>query len=365
MDIEITIKNYRCFEDSTPGRFAIKSGFTSLVGVNNSGKSALLKFFYEFRGLFGDLANNRQELFLALQGAPRGLSLNGLLDQTVIFCNQNSRDIVLEFRFAEGIGRDRDLTPTQLNIRIPRGASSWTAELILSDGGRVAATNPPTNQVEKGINANGHVIDLSELESTFKALFRTFYVGPFRNMLDAEGKDYFDVRVGQKFIEFWQEAKTGHSTQNNEIIYKLTKEIQRIFEFNDLEINSVGLGETLQVFIDGKSYKLNDIGSGIAQFIFVLASAALRQPTLILIDEPELNLHPSLQLDFLTTLGSYATEGVIFATHSLGLARAGSDRIYSIRKLEHGSSEIRPFEATNNLSELLGELSFAGYKEIV
>ena len=51
-EVAITIKNYRCFSDSRPARFTLKNGLTSFIGVNNVGKSSLLKFFYEFRDLF-------------------------------------------------------------------------------------------------------------------------------------------------------------------------------------------------------------------------------------------------------------------------------------------------------------------------
>jgi hypothetical protein len=85
---------------------------------------------------------------------------------------------------------------------------------------------------------------------------------------------------------------------------------------------------------------------------------------LILIDEPELNLHPALQLDFLNTLGSFASHGVLFATHSVGLARAASDAVYSVRRAAQGVSELRPFEATPAMTEFLGELSLSGYQEL-
>jgi len=73
---------------------------------------------------------------------------------------------------------------------------------------------------------------------------------------------------------------------------------------------------------------------------------------------------PSLQLDFLTTLTSYARKGVLFATHSIGLARSSADWIYSIRRIDEGVSELNDFEATSNLSEFLGELNFSGYREL-
>ena len=76
-------------------------------------------------------------------------------------------------------------------------------------------------------------------------------------------------------------------------------------------------------------YKASELGSGLVQFILVFSNAAMRNPraAYILLDEPELSLHPSLQLDFLTALGSFASEGVIFATHSIGLARASADHL--------------------------------------
>jgi len=83
-----------------------------------------------------------------------------------------------------------------------------------------------------------------------------------------------------------------------------------------------------------------------------------------LIDEPELNLHPSLQISFLTALASYFEYGVLFATHNIGLARASAGRIYSFVRLADGVSEVRPFEATTQAAELLGEVSFGAYQDL-
>ncbi|MCH9046402.1 MAG: AAA family ATPase, partial [SAR324 cluster bacterium] len=113
-----------------------------------------------------------------------------------------------------------------------------------------------------------------------------------------------------------------------------------------------------------RSYNLSELGSGLAQFVLVLANATTQRPAFILIDEPELNLHPQLQLDFLTTLASYAREGILFCTHSIGLARAGADRIYSLHKISEGETEVTKYEAIPQLTEFLGELSFSGYREL-
>jgi energy-coupling factor transporter ATP-binding protein EcfA2 len=91
---------------------------------------------------------------------------------------------------------------------------------------------------------------------------------------------------------------------------------------------------------------------------------AVRRPAYVLIDEPELNLHPSLQLDFLTTLAGYTSAGILFATHSLGLARAGAEQIYSVRREQQGVSDVRELEGTPELARFLGELSFSSYEEL-
>jgi hypothetical protein len=56
------------------------------------------------------------------------------------------------------------------------------------------------------------------------------------------------------------------------------------------------------------------VGAGLTPFILVLATATTRRPSSLPIDEPELSLHPSQQLDFATTLTSWARAGVLFAT---------------------------------------------------
>jgi ABC-type cobalamin/Fe3+-siderophores transport system ATPase subunit len=143
---------------------------------------------------------------------------------------------------------------------------------------------------------------------------------------------------------------------------ELTDDIKRIFNFEELEINSSHDDQSLQLFINRKVYSLSELGSGLAQFILVLVNVAIQKPSYILIDEPELNLHPSLQLDFLTTLGRYATEGTLFATHSIGLARSSTENIYTVKKTPRGS-EVKPYDKNPGLLELLGELSYSTYRE--
>jgi predicted ATPase len=391
MQVEITIKNYRCFSDSKPARIVLRKGFTAFVGVNNSGKSSLLKFFYEFRDLFQYLSQPNGNFIETLKGNSQEFRLpSSIFDPEEVFCNANNRNIEIQLLLSdETTQTNTSLIPKQLIITVLRanplissGGSQaglrFTSKLHLANGIlnwqglslqgtelHLAGQEPPVTQP----------IELSHIFQVSKALHDTLYIGPFRNAIDLITRidysyesliieDYFDIKAGRAFIRDWRTFKTGKVRKNSESAYRLTEDIRRIFGFNELEINTSDDNRTLQLFINRKSYLLSELGSGLAQFILVLANAAIKQPSYILIDEPELNLHPSLQLDFLTALGSYAAEGVLFATHSIGLARASAELIYSIRKDAEGESEVRKLETTPRLSEFLGELSFSGYREL-
>lgn len=369
MQIEITLKNYRCFPDSRLARISLRKGFTGFVGVNNSGKSSLLKFFYEFRSLFQMLSSPTGNLIGALQGQPQSFGpAPSVFDLEEVFCNANNRDLEIQLRFMATDHATEQVAPPIPNrvvLTIPRGTNTWIAKLQLAD--------KPLNTSAGDLSFKNTILrlggtstaNLANLFQLSKALAETLYIGSFRNAINiGSHTNYFDIQVGQAFVQAWRAFKTGNIKRHNEAAYRLTQDIKRIFEFTDLEINPSPDDQTLQVFINGRSYKLPELGSGITQFILVLANVATKRPSYVLIDEPELNLHPSLQLDFLTTIASYAHDGILFATQSIGLARASADWIYSVRKGAEGESEVTELEATPRLSEFLGELSFSGYREL-
>jgi ABC-type cobalamin/Fe3+-siderophores transport system ATPase subunit len=360
MDFDITLKNYRCFQQ--PARIAIRKGLTSFVGVNNSGKSSLLRFFYEARNLFTRL-KGRPDLEQLLQGSPFVYSPLGTLDQSEVLCNYNDRDIEVEIDFiATEISKYHPAR--KLRLTISRDTMWCSARITLPDNltlqpQRMNVSSDGTTITPEGL-ATFSINGFFELMGV---LSNTLYIGPFRNAVNVgSNEDYYDIKTGQSLIKQWRELQAGRSKLTNDATYKLTKDIQRIFEFDDLSIIPSADEQTFKLFVNGKSYGLQELGSGLAQFIIVLANASVANSAFILIDEPELSLHPSLQLDFLTTIASYAREGVFFATHNIGLARSAADRIYAVQKIELGDSIVTAYEETPRLSEFLGELSYSNYR---
>jgi hypothetical protein len=164
-------------------------------------------------------------------------------------------------------------------------------------------------------------------------LARCMYIGPFRNTINIGAQeDYFDLPVGDAFLRQFAAMKSGPDPLANEAVFQMIEELRRIFGFRSLDINTAPDNRSIQLTVEGRSYRGSEMGAGIAHFVLVL----MKRPTLLLMDEPELNLHPALQVDFLTMLGSYAVS-VGFSSHSLGLARSTADRLYAVTRDNEGN----------------------------
>jgi ABC-type cobalamin/Fe3+-siderophores transport system ATPase subunit len=368
VDVEVTVSNYRCFSD-TPVRFSLKKGLQSFVGVNNSGKSCLLRLFYELRNVFTEMSVTNG-VWAGLAGSRPYTLMPLVKDRDEIFCDRNERDLVVGFEMSLVPATRGTPAPSRFEIVIPRSTNAWSAKIYV-DGALVPVAGLGVrnegmdNLVPFRQPSGPNVVALKPVADLAKDLTRMLYLGPFRNAVNIGGSaDYYDIQIGQPFITNWKTLKTGYQKKQSEATYKLTDDIRRIFGFQTLDINASDDGQSLQLMIDGKSYKQSEVGSGLIQFVLVLVNAAVRNPSYILIDEPELNLHPSLQVDFLTTLASYAEHGVLFATHNLGLARAVSDRVYSVRKVGRDGREVRDFAGTKDLAAFLGELGFNAYQDL-
>jgi energy-coupling factor transporter ATP-binding protein EcfA2 len=371
LEIDVTLKNYRCFSDENPPTIHLRPGFTAFIGPNNAGKSSLLKFFYEFRQLFEVSTESAGLLPGALMGRPAGFNYQPTtFDQAEFFTNSNSRDLLIEVKLLNA--STSSVSPEipeikKIVLRVLRNTNTWTADIdvdkyideSLLKAGQLAVNNQALYYGSRPL------ADLSRIFEALKELGDTLYIGPFRNAVNIGSLDkYFDIETGQAFIGKWKFLKSGNFKDQNEASFRLTEEMREIFGFRSLEISPSADDRTIQFLVDGRSFKLTEIGAGMAQFLMVLANAATRNPSYILIDEPELHLHPALQSKFLTTLGAYAKQGVLFATHSIGLARASADYIYSVRKARNENSSVHDLEATPSFAEFLGELGFSSYREL-
>ncbi|HZS14413.1 MAG TPA: AAA family ATPase [Candidatus Dormibacteraeota bacterium] len=361
----LTVKNFRCFPDHSPLRLTVAPGFTAFAGINNAGKSSILRLFWEMGGILRLLAQAPGNFTQAFQRMDAVANIQTLPGEDP-FSKLNDRPLEFEIAWSapdlrEGTGK---LVDHAITILVPRARAGYSLRYTTSGPDIPSATATISGTI---LAFQGRpTVDAKPFFDACALLGNGLYLGPFRNTINAGGGErYFDVVVGQQFSAQFHEFKSGGTPSQNEAIYRLQQDITRIFGLTSLEINADPSRTALQVFVDGRSFRLTELGAGLAQFILVLANVLVRQPPIVYIDEPEASLHPALQLDFLTTLASYTTtSSVMLATHNLGLARASSDRIYSCRRVALGVTEVRPLEATPHLAEFLGELGFSAYRDL-
>ena len=363
MKLGLTIKNLRCFPDPQGAQISLGNDFTALIGANNSGKSSLLRFFYEFRHLFNILKDPAHVINLTTAGHSLPFTVpDTILESQDVFSDTNDRPIEIEVRFPRQT--NSSLPPIErvaiiIRRSVPRQLN-FTAQFYVAQNQSVrGVTKLPDGIAHVGTAAT---FDFTEVLAGFSELSDTFYIGSFRNAVQLEGGKYFDLRVGNAAVHVW--ADFTLSKQKHERAARLQNELRDIFGFESLKIDVSKEPPMLRLLINGKSQLLGEVGSGLSQFVIILSQLALSKPAYVLIDEPELHLHASLQSKFLMTLGTYSKRGVVFGTHNIGLARAVADRIYSVRRLSEGVSETRPFESSGSYPELLGELSYSGYRDL-
>ena len=196
--------------------------------------------------------------------------------------------------------------------------------------------------------ADGSIVDFTELLDFSTSLSQSKYFPAFRNAINEGAGNYYDLPVGTALVTAWDSWKAGSSRAHKNAISRVEKEIASLLGFETLEINADQSSKTFDINIDGRPQKLHEVGAGVSQLIIVLAAALVQNPPYILIDEPELSLHPALQLKFLATLGMYARKGILYSTHSIGLARSSATRIYAVKKTRKWVVSHRPIRSQHN-----------------
>ena len=169
----------------------------------------------------------------------------------------------------------------------------------------------------------------------------------FLNIVDTELIKDVPSYIATKIIEM---ANDQEDTPMQEIRTAVFKEINEIFEILDLDIKISGISKnakSIPIFTNssGDKFDINELSSGEKQlFLRTLAIRMLNpENSIILIDEPELSLHPKWQqriVDVYRKIGK--NNQIIIATHSphiLGSAR--KENIMLLDKDDEGKIVVR------------------------
>jgi|APLak6261698768_1056241.scaffolds.fasta_scaffold02003_2 predicted ATP-dependent endonuclease of OLD family len=368
--IKITLRNFRGFTNQHPAEFIIGDGVSAFIGVNNAGKSTCLRSIYELRELFSHI-----NYWCGLTSGRTSFNCQMEPDTSIFlnFSNEDPAFVSIEVDLIDEI-KAPQLTKSVARLNRDNSVEFIYLEIQKSDQTKIKIQNIKNSQqlTKNNINQGATVLCTTQEGDTYEfsdtqmreklnLLINSSYYGPYRNAINDGGSNqYYDISVGSALIAQWDLWKAGANTQFRRATSKVEQDIERLLGYKSIEIYASNDKKSLNVTANKYPFRLNDLGAGVAQLIITLANALIKKPSFILIDEPESHLHPSLQVEFLSTLASYASNGIAFSTHSIGLAQTFADRTYVIKKSENDSI-CELYQKSTNVSDLLSNLTYSGY----
>lgn len=140
-------------------------------------------------------------------------------------------------------------------------------------------------------------------------------------------------------------ANTEEDLTLKEVKEKVNAEINGVFDILDLDVKLTGLSKdekNMPIFVNssGDEFDINQLSSGEKQLFLRTLSIKMLEPenSIILIDEPELSLHPKWQqkiIDVYKKIGK--NNQIIVATHSPHiLGSVSNENIFLLSKNENG-----------------------------
>jgi ABC-type cobalamin/Fe3+-siderophores transport system ATPase subunit len=367
MNLEITVKNYRCFNETQPAMLRFHRGTTALIGTNNAGKSTLLRMFYELRPMFELLASSPTAWLKLLNEslpAPPPLDVE---DRTDIFHRHAAGDIVLRIRILDcDYSRSAPdphpyVVPGEIDLVLSRKNFQLRARLD-GERGRFQLTEA-TSSHARFTGGESALVTASwpVVRDLFADLADTFYIGPYRALRPMSSSERsYDLHLGGTYVEEMLHQQEARKADYEAGLRRLERDMKVIFQFESFKVSVIGTPAVLHFEINGERHRMDELGSGVGQVFLILGQTYLRRPAYLFIDEPECHLHPSIQADFVTALNGYSRKALFLATHSMGLARTAGDRTYQVtRHPSKGYSTIRRHKPEERLSEVLGEINFS------
>lgn len=329
---EITIKNFKSIQNLT----IELSAFTPLVGYNNAGKSNILEAIKWLlkSGSLTETSFNNKGIAVEMEGKIGGIS-SEILDQlprnqqsaiepylftdtlqikrTQVLPNAGAKAISLLIRDPENIGNENEWrnAPTGLPQAL---------EVLFPDPIHIGAMENAEEDVSRSKNTTtigkllGEII--GPIQTSYSERVQTALDG-IRNLLDADGTsratelNTFDSAVNEKVESFFPGVKIKVHVPTPELKEVFSKGTIKVFENVDVSGRDVSaLGHGAQRSIQMALVRhLADIKRDAGEQV---------SNTILLIDEPELYLHPQAIEVLRDALKSLSTQGyqVIFSTHS-------------------------------------------------
>ena len=375
--ISITVSNYRSILD--PVTIPLSEKFTFLVGGNNSGKTSILRIMaHMFHGREGLVSDDdpvgASEKTLAKTNMMTSAMLMPQFKQFKNFYQLCKASTVNEFSL---LHRFYDKTPTfELNEDI----FEITSKGYFVINGAVNAQSHFMDDFKNGGDVDFNLNYAGKTLVKYGIIPTTIHVPSQRAILNS----------GAGISQFGQLPWPGNSIEMETIVAQLdallrnsgsrqerldaNKKVADICNFLQycLEVEQVSLqvpqnSETILIKIGNLENPISHVGSGIEQLLLLAIASFTFKDTIVLMDEPELHLHPRTQKRMMKFLSENSNAKFVIATHSAAMLNLISANIVQVKQ-NNGQCSVRSvqnksdhYEAIRNLGHSPSELVLANF----
>ena len=259
-----------------------------LIGENGTGKTTILKEIYDLMDIESH-SKSENKIFLELEENEKYLFKNYLLE--------NNNNIIME----------DDILYDCADIKcLDIKKEAFNFEEIEKDKYKSKVIYLPAE-----VNFNS----LKRVDRTFRYKYK------FRNEINENLISDLPSAIANRI---YVEMIMNEDLPARESREKICKEVNSIFESMDLDVELIGLSkdeDTIPIFrnIEGKEFDISGLSSGEKQlFLRALSLKFLNvNNSIILIDEPEISLHPRWQRKIINVYENIGENNqLIIATHS-------------------------------------------------
>lgn len=375
--IDIKLTNFKKLSNLPHPTISFKEDITVLVGANNAGKTSILKSI--------------QKLFATEQVSPIK-DLNYLIDdgnliiEATVTLSKEQWQSYMRLSLAS-------LPQIPLNsVNIPELSEKLYTQTITLKRNigyikRKVSVYNIVAEIEKSVldsivtEANQVTIIQYALHQFAHSNIYNVYHTPL--YLDSKG----EIQEEEKFIPLSQIKNQGPNDNKVNIrglLYSLKKEEPLQFEefkkrlleiFTELQDIDVRHNEELGQFElvlyeklkkNGDSqvidYDIKNVGQGMQTLVLMLSNILLLKPNIVLMDEPEVHMHPSLIKEFVKYIKQLSTNTqFIITTHSIVLMNeVGLDKLFSLKyEVDQKGVIATPVGDRNKFLDAVNSLGYA------
>jgi predicted ATP-dependent endonuclease of OLD family len=381
----LTLKNFRKISNEAEPTITFNPDINVLVGANNAGKTSILN---AIQMLFLDQNYNQLQKFNPISNTnyliqDGTLEIEGIFQLTLTEWHSLT-DILLQNAGYRGGTKNQIVRETLKGntkpfiLSLSESEFSWVKTFSLINKRVATTTNKaafPTELYKSLLGEYDQILpQLAELVT------RTNFYSVYRTPLYLDSKGL--IEDSEQFKPLNQLSGVNIDLRNNQTnirgqLYALKKKefkskLLEIFEeIEDIDvIHNEDVGQ-FQLVIKEKlrrngeleevTYDINNVGQGMQTLVIMLSTVLLLRPSIVLMDEPEVHMHPSLIKQFVEYIKKLTPEiQFIITTHSVVLINeVGLDKVFSLKNdVNRKGIIVTKVDDKNSLLETISQLGY-------